>query len=601
MESRLPKPPAGPPLITPKRRATSREVSIFVPPDVLFPGTKGTERELVDLLTGLSRDDALFYAALLNTLVSGPGDFNSKGRQEIALTRLCTTRQINQINAFILGRGSAAGLVVIFFRGQILEFMRWAARHCPDYPGNGQMFDDPVQREKLLKALLISSVLWSNRVFGGKLTGSKNLDEARLRALGAFRKGAEEGNLSPHLGIAIARGKELFVDHFPRRYPEFSAKFAAATGMTIDQYRACVASLSIYTLYNHPDGQYFLAQSVGAATELRNVFPAYFALEAQKPEQLARSFWDGFEQRGYRALRERPIMVASDGRAIILDPIFFAQKVSVGPLFHLLPRESKKKGDEILGHFGKAFEDYATDIFRRMYPSRPMLVDRMVYELKGVDAKKREFEIDASLLDAREAVVFEIKASWLREDAIADGTPETLLRDIRKKYGIELGSKKHGKGVAQLVRSIGAIARGEWLGPKREFADMGLIYPVLLVHDTLLDAPGIGAFLESEFRALLGDIPIDKVVAPLTIMTIQDIETLDSSVEYFSFVGLLAAYTRDCRDRMQSLHNYMAFSDYGRRVVQSRYLKESSAEILSLLERELFSKTNGSPAPNEGT
>jgi hypothetical protein len=182
-------------------------------------------------------------------------------------------------------------------------------------------------------------------------------------------------------------------------------------------------------------------------------------------------------------------MVAHDGRAIILDPTFFAEKVSIGPLFHVLRGESRKKGDEILGYFGAAFEDYATDILRRMYPSRPPLVDRTAYGLKGKNAKGLEFEIDGSLLDAREAVVFEVKASWLREDAIADGTHETLLRDIRKKYGVEPGSKKRGKGVAQLARSIGAIARGEWCGPNREFAETQVVYPVLLVHDTRL---GIG-------------------------------------------------------------------------------------------------------------
>ena len=150
-----------------------------MPPEVVFPGTKGTENELIDLLASLSRDDALFHAARLNTLVTGPGDFDVKGRQQSALNILCTNQQIDQINAFIRSRGSAAGLVAIFFRGQILEFMRWAARHCTNYPGDGETFNDPVQRQKLLKALLISSVLWGKRVFGGRLTGT---EEHRRRA-----------------------------------------------------------------------------------------------------------------------------------------------------------------------------------------------------------------------------------------------------------------------------------------------------------------------------------------------------------------------------------------------------------------------------------
>ncbi len=491
---------------------------------MLFPGAEGTEAELIDLVSTLSRDDALFHAAQLNTLISGPGDFNVKGRQQLALNQFCTNKQIDQINAFIRSRNANAGPVTIFFRGQILEFMRWAARFSKNLPGDGQTFNNPGQREKFLKGLLIASVLWGKRVFGGKLSAGSDIDEARLRALGAFRKGAEESNLGPHLGVALGRGRALFVEHFPRRYSQFASAFHRVTGLTVDQYRACVASLSIYTLFNHPGGPLFLTQNVGAATALRDVFPAYFDLEAQTPDELAHSLWDDFQRRGYRALRERPIMVARDGRAMILDPTFFAEKVSIGPLFQLIQGISQKEGDEILSHFGKAFEDYATDILRRMYPSRPPLVDWTAFGLKGKNAIGLEFEIDASLLDAREAVLFEMKAAWLREDAVVDGTHESLLRDIRKKYGVQPGSRGPGKGVAQLARSVGAIARGEWSGPNREYAETRVLYPVLLVHDTRLDAPGIGAFLESEFKASLGNTSGGKVVAPLSILTIQDLK-----------------------------------------------------------------------------
>jgi len=76
-------------------------------PEVLFPGVKGTEQELVELLASLSRDDALFHAARLNTLISGPGDFDSKGRQQLALNWLCTSEQIDQINAYTVPYASA--------------------------------------------------------------------------------------------------------------------------------------------------------------------------------------------------------------------------------------------------------------------------------------------------------------------------------------------------------------------------------------------------------------------------------------------------------------------------------------------------------------
>jgi hypothetical protein len=565
---------------------------VFVIPEVIFPGVEGTERELVDVLATLSRDDVLFHAARLNTLITGPGDYDTKGRQQTALSWLCTSSQIDKINAFIRGRGSAGGPVTIFFRGQCLELMRWAARYAKNLPNDGESFEDPQRREDFLKALLIAGVLWGKRVYADKLQSSGNLDEARRRALGAFRKGLEESNLGPHLGVSIGRGKALFVDHLPQRHPEFASDFVKATGLSLDQYRSCVVSLSTYTISKRLEGPLFHADRVGAATALCDVFPKYFALEAQSPEELACSLWDDFEKRGYRALRERPIMITADARAIILDPTFYTEKASVGPLFHVLGAAKGRKGNEVFGKFGLAFEDYVTAMLRRMYPSRPGLIDRVAYGLKGRDASRREFEIDASLLNARAAAVFEVKAAWLREDAIADSAPEALLDDIRKKYGITSIGMERGKGVAQLARSIGAIVRGEWLGPNLKFADVNVLYPVLIVHDTRFDMPAMGAFLDAEFRGLLGEVPAGKVVAPITIMTIQDLENIETSIESFSFVDLLASYSAECRDRVQSLHNYMAFSSYGRYIVPSQFLMESSSEILTVLQREMFPKSD---------
>jgi len=104
------------------------EVELFVPVDEVFPGTKGTPRELVQLLATLSRDDTLFQCARTNTIVSGFGDFESVPRQQQALDMLCNQDQIDRINDFA-SRHKATGPPLIFFRGQLLELMRWAAIH----------------------------------------------------------------------------------------------------------------------------------------------------------------------------------------------------------------------------------------------------------------------------------------------------------------------------------------------------------------------------------------------------------------------------------------------------------------------------------------
>ena len=63
-----------------------------------------------------------------------------------------------------------------------------------------------------------------------------------------------------------------------------------------------------------------------------------------------------------------------------------------------MPRE---EGDKLLADFGYAFEAYARDILRRMYPKPSSgLVNRLTCDTKGRDQQGHEFQIaDACLAD----------------------------------------------------------------------------------------------------------------------------------------------------------------------------------------------------------
>ena len=245
-------------------------------------------------------------------------------------------------------------------------------------------------------------------------------------------------------------------------------------------------------------------------------------------------------------------------------------------------------GTRVFAKFGEAFEDYASDILRRMYPHVAGLVDRVAFRLGGEDGQGKEFEIDAAVFEVREAAVIEMKAAFLAEKAIADDDPEVLIGEIRSKYGASQKSGERDKGVAQLARSIGAIARGECLGANGEFRNLDVLHPVLVVHDSRLDTPALGNFLETDFRTLLGAVPKAKRVAPLTIVTIQDLENLEKSIEGFGFMELLRDYDRECPDRMRSLHNFLAYSGYAKKILPSEFLIDRSVEVLDLLKAELF-------------
>jgi hypothetical protein len=63
-----------------------------------------------------------------------------------------------------------------------------------------------------------------------------------------------------------------------------------------------------------------------------------------------------------------------------------------------------------------------------------------------------------------------------------------------------------------------------------------------------------------------------------------------ASIDEFSLVELLEDYSRDCPDRMRSLHNYIAFTKYAAKIRPSDFLMDASIGIHDVLLRELFPK-----------
>jgi hypothetical protein len=562
-------------------------VGVFVPPGAVFPGLEPTERALMAILETLSRDDTLFMCARINIIVSGFGDFEVKSRQEQAINNLKVPGLLDRINDYCRLRPPGK-LPVVFFRGQMLELMRWVSRYGRNLPSDGASLDDPQRRENFVKAALIASELWGKRIFGDKLTPNVGLAEMRRRALGAFRRGVDESGTAPHMGSAIGRGIGLFTNYMPVCYPRFAEEFEAATGMPLRQYLGCATVLMLKTMQHNKEGPLFGAATYAGATTNRDIFPRFFDLVSLPANGLAEALWENFETEGYARLRERPVMMTAGGGGMVLDPTFFVERVSIGPLFHATKGKARSEGLKLFAAFGDAFERYATEALQRMYPRRPGLVDRIALGMRGAAADGKEFEIDASLFDYPRAAVFELKASFLLDRALDAEDAETLPREIRKKYGKAETEGERDKGVAQLARSIGAIARGEWLGDQGQFTDVKTLYPVLLVHDNRLDTPLFGRFLEQEFRGLLGEIPQERHVAPLTVMTIHDLENLERSIEGFSLLGLLADYARECPDRLRSLHNYITSSPYAGKLLRNDHLMNECFSVLDLLKAELF-------------
>ena len=565
------------------------DISVFVPPDAIYPGLAADERALVHLLAGLSRDDTLLTCARLNVMVSGFGMQSNAERQRRACTWIISPRHRQRLDAFARQHGGPER-VAVFFRGQLLEMMRQTALHCRNLPGDGETFSDEKVRDRFFRAVLVAGTLWGARAYGDRLSLTDGIDAARRRALGAFRKGVEDGSQAIHTGIALGRGWLLFSEYLPREMPDFAEHFEAATGLTLKQYLICVAALTSYTFADRSDGPLFRTTNVGAATAYSAIFPRYLELESLTPEDLARAA-PALPATGFRALRERPILSTPAGLSVVLDPTIYGETLTLGALFHLVAKD-QRRANELFGYFGLAFERYATDILRRMYPlGSGLLARRLLTNIEGCNTSGAGFEIDAALNDVTEVVIFEMKAAWLREDSLLDATGAEFIQQLRRKYGVvpaEGPDRERPKGTAQLAKIVGAIARREWTGFSGEFARAEKIYPVLVVYDERLGIPGSGKFLDDEFQSLLGSVPQGVNVAPLTIMTVGDLENLETSTASFAMRDLLRDYTGECPDRMRSLHQFMATSSYAPLLKPSQRVRDASEELMRHMRTALF-------------
>jgi len=597
---------------------------VYIPASEVFPSTQNNFETFRSLLQGLSRTESLFRCAHLNLIISCPSDSHRMigqdagldfvKRQQYGVYSLCNKEEISAINDYIRRKG-AGQRVAIFFRGQLLELMRWIALYCHDHPEDGKTFDCPEIRFRFVQVALIASDIWAKRVCENRFSLENGIEIARQKSLGAIRKCMEAGTPAMDCSRSIGRGFTLFEEHFPNHYPCFKKEFQSLTGLSIAEYYNCLSAMILHYIVpkiNTDWNGIFEISHLGETTLYKDLLQKYIALESQTVDELRERLWgnikgktkngEGTQSYDYKPLREKPILLAKDGRAIILDPLFYSDKVSVGPLFHLTNNRTRDEANRIFSAFGEAFEKYTGDILKRMFPDTPgALSKRLACNIKGFDKTGNELEIDACLNDVREIVLFEIKAVWIPENKILGDKYEKYLC---KRYVLSDGTNRDRKnqGIAQLARIIRIIASKEWLGQNQEFSEIQLIYPVLLLHDPFFLAPVYGNFLASKFKELVmpddvlrsGELKKGDVrIAPLIIMTIEDLENLEFSIEHFGFSDFLADYSKASPDRMVSIHNFIASSKYSQKIYRNKAITAKGADLLQRSIKAVFGKDVG--------
>lgn len=607
-----------------------------VPVSVVFPEINHSYENIekgfdtfIRLLGWLSRTDTLFWCARLNLILSSSANDDEISKQQHFLDLFLTSAEISRINKFCADLGRDKNAVRVIARGQILEMIRWVSLYCVDSPNDKFTFDDATVRSRFAQALLIAGDLWAHRVYKGKLSHeADSMDEAKAWAMPSIRLSVADNSTSMDLWRIIARGRMIFNTVMAENRPSFASDFQAQTKLSLDDYYIYLSLMKVdfcdiskerlkELLHSNRGCGAFnihdIMRQANLPEDARAKFWTYIQLDSQTPTELRESLWgtcrdinttQARERFDYTPLRTKPILRAEDGRIIVLDPVFFGEKASPGPIFHVSAgtTSGKRTSYSLFVDFGKAFEDYCGRNLASMYPSS-LLVKRLSCPL--IRANSRDEIIDACLNDVTEAVFFEMKGVFLADSIIECEDSNQYIELLNQKY---VRDGKKAKGVGQLARAIDKVSTKEWTAIDQDFSQLNKIYPVLVVHDRLLTSPGHSEYLAGRFvdelspdSKMSNNIMIKNgiLVAPLTVMLIDDLEDLESSVNYFSLRDLLCDYSRDCPERNVPLRQYVADSAKYKFRLNMGMVWETKRTLKDVIRR-VFGVAPDSVLPSEG-
>ena len=586
------------------------EIVSYVELEDVFPGKECTVEYLSQCLGALPVDLVLEMCARANQIVSGPSNLSPMERQRKLADGILSPEALENLKRAT--QRTAAGDLpkrLLFNRRQLLELTRWALLLCDaDAPPLGRCWNQD-EKDMFVQAALICSWLSEERI-RAVLAENHSIEALKDIALVFFRQALDAGLTGVDPSRVVGRGRKLFLDYLPKHFPDLDHRFLTATGLSPLEYMTAAGALVGMHLQLENTMIMTDAVTLGHDTEYAAVYKTYQDLQVWTRDDLRARWWPGLRipdsldqipGLSLRPLRDKPAIALGDGRGVIPDSILLADSVTAGPLFYLLRVANE---NEVFGRFGNAVEEYVRDLLASRYGKTSSLhqVLHSNVMVASPPGEGGEFELDACLDYVDQLVLIETKAVFIPDDSIIEFDEAKFREVLREKYL----QGERPVGIRQLARAIRSLSRRAWQGPSPD-VPLQLVYPVLVVHDRLLQEPMVSRYFADLLVQELGAsrVPcswqweIDGLrFAPLTIMTLDDLENLENSPG-IDIVDLLRAYSADVPKRNGSLHDYIAASERFRaelRINQS--LANAATEFLADCVRRVFGKESGVGNPS---
>jgi hypothetical protein len=451
--------------------------------------------------------------------------------------------------------------------------------------------------------LMVNSLLVSSEQADALRTGTH--DEQRIELMTQVLSGFELANppradhLIPRLEImyrVLLRTPEVKARIIKRSGGfDFEAEFEANVGVILEHWLFVVFTFYAYFLNAgsalDPDPNFmminpsiFRGESGITEGELQKILAIVSASPMAIKTRTA-SVPSTDPRYDFVEYRSTPLIQLEDSKLVPTDLTFIVEKCHTGVHWALHDALlTFKMRQSLFTAWGELFQEYVHWLFVGMKTNLPV-----VYfpSPKWKDNGNESF--DGILLKGSVMVPAEYKGGFIARDARYSGDSATFLADLDKKFAV---------GCQQLAEKIGA-AFADDKQKRRELEDLDCgnvraVVPVLLLQDHILRAPFLNWCLNKRFQEYMGKqkVRADVVVRPLTVLMIDDLESIIHSVESEDFDFVYALQNRTVRDpeALSGLMEWLSqFPDFGHK--PSPRIKQVLDQVMKTITSFLFPGT----------
>jgi hypothetical protein len=550
-----------------RKRENGSEVVLLITYADVFSGARPTLAELRTRLAELPKVRLVRVCAVLNAFLRMHANSNEsiKVAADRGLIEAYFPSDI-AIRIFRLKHHTPPRLV--FHRQQLLFVMKEALQYASDDP----------TLEMTNIALGELFLIANDHMHSEADDASSDTLDTFVKLASAFLplREAMDGNV---------RHKMLRSYQMTRAAPEFSgekpyfdlfALFEAATGFELTEFYAFVlTAMSRFAnfdavKYLSDPSSYGLDESWFSSTKATSeAVQAFFKLTSATPDEYAQHLKSNRGANDFTALRNKP-MLRAFSKLDLLDFWMLAEKFESGPFWEINSVLDSQQRAAFHSFWGKLFERYIGGLLKKSADDKLNRV-HISPVLRGTN----EELADALIVWGQSVVLIESKGTTFTAQSKYEGNYKILRKALESKL---VESKDRPQAVKQLAKSIErafGAARDQVEG--LDLRHVRSVFPVLIMRDDLGGVPGVNAFLDLRFNALLNRKAVKVSVAPLTCMSSEIAESLSAYLADTSLVDILEAHIR------------------GNRKGQTRYLTMP----LFAVPNAVLTKKGGRPIPNQ--